>query len=94
MRRLAHIASLACLALAAACTTDGLLTREKTTLTPAQIADMGLECREETPIGTTIPRSICASPEQWAAYEDRTVAGTKTYFDELRRNPNDRFNGR
>ena len=86
------IAALASLTLAAACSTNTSITRERTTLTPTQIAEMGLECRKETGIGTTIARSICASPEAWKQYEEDGTEDSRRVFDEIGLAPNDRFN--
>ena len=93
MRRLAALAPLAALGLAA-CSTQPAITSERTTLTPAQIAEMGLECRKETALGTTIPRNVCASPAAWARYDADGADDTQRVFNEIGIAPNDRFNNR
>ncbi len=94
MRRLVALAPLAALGLAAACSTQPSITSERTTLTPTQIAEMGLECRKETPVGTTIARNVCASPESWARYEADGADDTQRLFKGIGIVPNDRFNNR
>ncbi len=84
----------ASLLLVSACAATSGVARERTELTPAQIAEMGLECRRETGTGTNIPRSVCASPESWDRYEAATSEDTQRLFDELGKTPNDRFNNR
>lgn len=34
----------------------------------------GLECRADKPPGSSIGRTICASPEDWARYEKDQIA--------------------
>ena len=55
----------------AACSTTPLVTRENAVLTKTQIAEMGLICRQDRPPDSNIPRTICASKEAWAAFDDR-----------------------
>lgn len=87
------IAALASLTLAAACSTQPSFTREKTMMTPSQIADMGLTCRKITPIGTTIPRNMCASEAAWDNYDEQGVLSSEELFRETRTIPNaGRFN--
>jgi len=50
-----------------ACTATPTVTREKMTLGEANIE--GMECRKDRPPDTNIPRTICASPQAWAAFD-------------------------
>lgn len=56
-------------ALASACSTTPLVTKEKMTLGEANIEN--LECRYDKAIDTNIPRTICASPKAWARFDER-----------------------
>ncbi len=76
-----------CLALAG-CSLTPAVTRTSTTMTPAEIAEMGLICRTETPADTIIPRTVCASEQAWAAYDRRTQATMQEFFSEGRRGAN------
>lgn len=58
-----------CAAALAACSTTPLVSREKMTLGEANIE--GLECRHERAIDTNIPRTICATPQAWAKFDER-----------------------
>ncbi|MFT3725060.1 MAG: hypothetical protein QM773_15930 [Hyphomonadaceae bacterium] len=53
----------------AACSTTPTVTKEKMTLGEASIE--GMECRQDKAIDTNIPRTICASPEAWAKFDER-----------------------
>lgn len=87
------LASLAALAAVSACSTTPLVTKENAMLTPAQIAEMGLVCRSDTPPDSNIPRTICASEASWAAFDERRRRETDEIFAEGRKNPNvGRFN--
>jgi hypothetical protein len=52
-----------------ACTTTPSVTKQTMTLAEANID--GMECRRDTPPDTNIPRTICASPESWAVFDER-----------------------
>ncbi len=76
-----------------ACSTTPTVTKQKTTMTVAQINEAGLQCRELTPIDSTIPRTICASEKSWAAYDRRARLASEELFAEGRKIPNaGRFN--
>ena len=79
--------TVSCLTLAA-CTVTPAVTRTSTTMTPAEIAEMGLVCRTETPPDTNIPRTVCASEQAWAAYDRRTQAAAQEFFAEGRKGAN------
>ncbi|HEX5008101.1 MAG TPA: hypothetical protein VFV70_13370 [Hyphomonadaceae bacterium] len=72
MKRLAPI--LAALAVIAGCSTVPTVTKETTTLGEANIS--GMECRRGKPIDTNLPRTICASPKAWAAYDEQARMAT------------------
>lgn len=92
MRPIARPLALAAIALAfTACAAQPTISRERTQLTPQQIADMGLECRRDTAINTTIPRSICASPAAWDRYEADGADDSRRLAEEFRIAPNDFF---
>lgn len=76
-----------CLALAA-CSVTPTVTRTSTTMTPAEIAEMGLICRAETPGDSNIPRNVCATEKAWAAYDRQTRLVTDEIFAEARKMPN------
>ncbi len=91
LRRVAGLTG-ACLLLSA-CSTTPSVVRTKESLTPTQIAEMGLVCRTAPPVTSNIPRTICASEQAWAAHERRTRLATEELFAEGRKNPNvGRFN--
>lgn len=74
-----------------ACMTTPLVTREKMTLGEANIE--GMECRKDRPPDTNIPRTICASPEAWAAFDDKRRRETEDLLAEGRKYANvGRFN--
>ena len=76
-----------------ACSTTPTITSTNTTLTPAQIAEMGLICRKDKPPDTNIPRTICASEESWAAFDERRRKETDELLAEGRKYANvGRFN--
>lgn len=66
----------------AACASPSIA-RTETRLTPKQIADMGLVCREIRPPDSNIPRMVCASPEAWAAEDRREADVTENIEREL-----------
>ena len=74
------------LLLPAACATP-TITRTETLLTPKQIADMGLECREVRPPDSNISRMICATPDAWARDAEREANATETLIRENIRDP-------
>ena len=59
--------ALAAIAAVSACATPDV-TKQRMTLGEANIS--GMECRRETPIGTNMPRTVCASPEAWAKFDE------------------------
>lgn len=74
-----------------ACSTTPLVTRETMTLGEANIE--GMECRKDRPPDTNIPRTICASPEAWAAFDDKRRRETEDLLAEGRKYANvGRFN--
>jgi hypothetical protein len=71
-----------------ACSTTPLVTRTDAMLSPSQIADMGLVCRRDRPPDTNIPRTICASKEAWAAFDERRRRETDDLMAEGRKTTN------
>ncbi len=68
------------------CAAAPLVTKERMTLGEANID--GMECRRDKPITTNIPRTICASPQAWAAFDERRRSETDELLAEGRRAPN------
>ncbi len=58
--------------LLASCSTSPSITRTKTTL--GEVDMTGLECKRDTPAGSSIARTICATPEDWAKLESEEAA--------------------
>jgi hypothetical protein len=81
------------IALLTACSTTPLVTKERSTMTPAEIEAAGLECRKNVAIDTNIPRTICASAKSWARYDARARGATDELLAKGREQPNTgRFN--
>jgi hypothetical protein len=76
-----------------ACSTVPNVTRERTTMTIAEIEAEGLICRKDRPPDTNIPRTICASEQAWATFDERRRRETDDLLAEGRKAPNAaRFN--
>lgn len=91
MLRTALFAALAATTVVSACSTTPLVTSEHMTLGEANIE--GMECRKDRPPDTNIPRTICASPEAWAAFDERRRRETADLLAEGRKSGNvGRFN--
>lgn len=69
-----------------ACSATPTVTKERMTLAEANID--GMECRRDTPPDTNIPRTICASPESWAAFDERRRRETEDLLAEGKKYPN------
>ena len=87
MRILASTIAAALLASGCAVTKQ-TVTKERTTMTPAQIADAGLECREMKAIDSNLPRTICASKKSWASYDRSARLASEDLMREGRGLPN------
>lgn len=92
MLRIALLASIVTATLVvSACSTTPLVTRERMTLGEANIE--GMVCRKDKPPDTNIPRTICASPETWAVFDERRQRETAALMAEGRKYANvGRFN--
>ncbi len=92
MLRIALLASIVTATLVvSACSTTPLVTRERMTLGEANIE--GMVCRKDKPPDTNIPRTICASPEAWAVFDERRQRETAALMAEGRKYANvGRFN--
>jgi hypothetical protein len=67
------------------------VTKARMTLGEANIE--GMECRVVRPISSQQPRTICASPESWAAQDKKERLASEDLFREQRaRNAVTRFN--
>lgn len=73
---------------ASGCSTVPHVTREQTTMTVADIAAEGLVCRKDRPPDTNIPRTICASEQAWAAFDERRRRETDDLLAEGRKATN------
>ncbi|MGD2133656.1 MAG: hypothetical protein PVI23_12755 [Maricaulaceae bacterium] len=58
----------AALVLMSACSTTPVVERQGATL--GEVNTAGLECRREPVTGSLRSQTICATPEQWAAYDE------------------------
>lgn len=70
----------------AACSTTPTVTKERMTLGEAGIE--GMDCRREKAPDTNIPRTICASPEAWAVFDDKRRRETEALLAEGRKYAN------
>lgn len=77
--------SLAGVALSA-CSVVPTVTKERMTLGEADIG--GMECRRDVPVDSNIPRTICASPTSWAAFDEKRRRETDGILAEGRQNAN------
>ena len=77
---------LATIASVAGCTTVPTVTKQKMTLGEANIS--GMECRRERPIDSNLPRTICASPRAWAAFDEARSQETDDILAEGRKHAN------
>lgn len=80
MKRIGVVILLA--TLLGACTTSPSVTRTRTTL--GEVNMDGLECRRDKPAGSSIGRTICATPENWAKYDADQRAKTQAMLDRNR----------
>jgi hypothetical protein len=65
-----------------ACSATPLVTKERMTLGEANIS--GMECRRETSIRSSMPKTTCASPELWAKYDQAEAGKTELFFSGIR----------
>jgi hypothetical protein len=75
-----------------ACSTAPTVTKQRMTLGEANIG--GMECRRETTIRSSIPKTICASHELWARYDKREADNSAQLFDDIHDNADNRNLGR
>jgi len=75
-------------ALTAGCSSVPSVRRENALMTPKEIADAGLVCKQITPIDTNVPKTMCASEKTWAAYEAKTRRATEELLAEGRKQAN------
>lgn len=72
----------------AGCSTVPTVERSHTTMTRAEIEEAGLICRREKPMDTHIKRTICASEQAWAAFDDKRRIETDELLGDIRSRPN------
>jgi hypothetical protein len=68
--------------LVAACSATPSINRTRTTL--GEVNMEGLECRRDKPPGSSIGRTICATPENWAEYEKAQSDTSQAALDRRR----------
>ena len=73
-------------ALLAGCSTTPLISKERMTLGEADIT--GMECRRETSVASSLPKTMCAKPEYWAKFDRREQDKTSSFFREIRDDDN------
>ena len=84
MIRIASIAAL--LVLISGCSTQPSVIKQRMTLGEANIE--GLECRRDTPMGTNLPRTVCASAEAWAKFDAAARYESDLAFEKARSGTN------
>ncbi len=85
MYRILALAGIAATAMAA-CSTTPTVTKERMTLGEANIE--GMECRKDKAPDTNIPRTICASPQAWAVFDEARRRETEELMAEGRKYAN------
>ena len=70
----------------AACSSVPTVTKERMTLGEANID--GMDCRREKAPDTNIPRTICASPQAWAVFDEKRRRETEALLAEGRKYAN------
>lgn len=83
-----NVAMIAAGILVTACSATPTVTKQVTTMTPKQIAEAGLVCKQLVPIDSNIPRTICASERSWSTYDERTRTATDELLSKGRELPN------
>jgi hypothetical protein len=73
-------------ALAAACSMTPTVTKERMTLGDVDMTNM--ECRRDTPPDSNVPRTICATPQAWAAFDENRRRETDAILAEGRKHAN------
>ncbi len=68
--------------LVAACSATPSINRTRTTL--GEVNMEGLECRRDKPPGSSIGRTICATPENWAQFEADESEESQAMLDRQR----------
>jgi hypothetical protein len=72
--------------LVAGCSMTPSVTKQRMTLGEANIE--GMECRRERPMGTNLPRTVCASPEVWAKFDAAARYESDLAFEKARSGAN------
>jgi hypothetical protein len=80
---------IATVSLISACTAVPLVTKQKMTLGEVDIE--GMECRREKPITSNMPKTVCASPEAWKAFDEAAAYENERGFDQVRSMGTGRF---
>jgi hypothetical protein len=73
----------------AGCTATPTVTKQRMTLGEANIS--GMECRRETSLLSSIPKTTCASPAVWAKYDKREADKSAQFFDDIHDNADNRI---
>lgn len=61
---------------------------KKQTMTLGEIDMSNLVCRRDTPPDSNVPRTICASPQSWAAFDENRRRETDDILAEGRKHAN------
>ena len=77
--------AVAAVALVAGCSMTPTVTKVSTTMTPREIQEAGLVCKQLRPVDSNIPRTICASEAAWTSYDKKTQLATDELFAEGRK---------
>jgi hypothetical protein len=74
--------------LVTACSATPIVTKQRMALGEANVENM--ECRREAPGGSSIPRTVCTSPETWKRYDKAQADKSAAFFDRVAENPDNR----
>jgi len=74
--------------LLSACSTVPNIEHQRMTMTRAEIEAEGLVCRRDRPTDTLIPRTVCASEQAWAAFDERRRLETDDLMGDIRSRSN------
>lgn len=76
-------------ALVTGCSMTPIVTKQRMTLGEANIE--GMECRWQTPPGSSIPKNYCAKPEYWARFDKRETDKSQAFYKDLHDNADNRI---
>ena len=88
IRTAALFGVLGSLVMGAGCTMTPTVTKARMTLGEANIE--GMVCKRVTTTGTSIPKTVCASPEAWKRYDAKQEDRSERIIDDARDNNDNR----